>query len=72
MPDWHLHDLRRTGATVMGKLGASDSIVDRCLNHTLPKLTRTYNKSDYKPEMADALQKLADGYDRLMVYGKLT
>jgi integrase len=47
---------RRSGATVMGRLGVPDSIVDLCLNHRPGKITRTYNKSDYKPEMADAFQ----------------
>jgi hypothetical protein len=33
---------RRSGATVMGRLGVPDSIADCCLNHRPGKITRTY------------------------------
>ena len=31
---WTSHDLRRTGATLMGELGVSGETIERCLNHT--------------------------------------
>lgn len=30
---WTMHDLRRTGATLMGELGVPEDIIERCLNH---------------------------------------
>ncbi|WP_264812741.1 tyrosine-type recombinase/integrase, partial [Gluconacetobacter sacchari] len=32
-PDWRLHDLRRTGVTVMARLGIGHHVADRVLNH---------------------------------------
>jgi len=31
---WTPHDLRRTGATHMAKLGVLDGVIEKCLNHT--------------------------------------
>jgi integrase len=41
---WTPHDLRRTGATLMQRLGVSLDIIDRCQNHVLPgsKVRRHY------------------------------
>lgn len=42
---WTQHDLRRTAATIMGELGVSPQVVDRCLNHVeRKKVTRTYQR----------------------------
>ncbi len=30
---WSQHDLRRTGATIMGEMGIPAEVIDRCLNH---------------------------------------
>lgn len=64
---WTAHDLRRTCATQMGRLGIEDGIVDRCLGHAVGKITRTYNKARYEGAMAEAwaawgqeLQRLID------------
>ncbi|MCH1989816.1 tyrosine-type recombinase/integrase [Achromobacter xylosoxidans] len=42
---WTQHDVRRTAATIMGELGFTQDVIDRCLNHTEPKkVTRTYQR----------------------------
>lgn len=52
---WTPHDLRRTGATIMASLQVSPDVIDRCLNHTEQnRITRTYQRYDYRPQMADA------------------
>ncbi len=63
--DWHRHDLRRTAATTMGMLGTIPDIVEAALNHAVihAPLTDIYNKARYLPEVASALQRLADYYD---------
>lgn len=33
LPAWHLHDVRRTGATAMAALGVLSDVADRILNH---------------------------------------
>jgi len=66
---WHRHDLRRTGATIMGELGVDPHIIESALNHTVihSSLSNIYNKSRYSTGVADALQQLADFYDRLIL-----
>lgn len=40
---WTAHDLRRTAATLMAKLGVSSDVIDECLNHKIAgKSTRVY------------------------------
>ncbi|MGN5479650.1 tyrosine-type recombinase/integrase [Cupriavidus basilensis] len=40
---WVPHDLRRTGATLMGELGVHSDVIKKCLNHTEEnKVTRIY------------------------------
>jgi integrase len=62
---WHRHDLRRTAATTMGMLGTIPDVVEAALNHVTihSQIATTYNRSRYRPEVAKALQMLADYYD---------
>lgn len=62
---WTRHDLRRTGATLLGEMGEMPDIVEAALNHTAihSQLAATYNKSRYRPHVAAALQRLADALD---------
>ena len=40
---WTAHDLRRTAATMMAKLGISGDVIDECLNHMIEsRVRRTY------------------------------
>lgn len=65
---WHRHDLRRTGATMLGELGVLPDIVGAALNHTSIRspLAATYNRSRYRPQVAAALQLLADELDKII------
>jgi len=62
---WHRHDLRRTGATMLGEMGELPDIIEAALNHTAihSPLAATYNRSRYRPQVAAALQRLADALD---------
>lgn len=56
---WTPHDLRRTAATQMIKLGISPDVVDRCLNHIEQrKLRRVYMQYKYEEEMQNAWETL--------------
>jgi integrase len=44
VPDFRLHDVRRTVATRLAELGTLDAIVEAVLGHTPAKLKRTYNR----------------------------
>jgi integrase len=62
---WTRHDLRRTGATMLGEMGELPDIVEAALNHVSIRspLAATYNRSRYRPQVAAALQRLADALD---------
>ncbi len=56
---WTLHDLRRTAATGMARLGVAPHVVERVLNHTtgtLGGVAGVYNRFGYEPEMRSALE----------------
>lgn len=62
---WHRHDLRRTGATMLGEMGELPDIIEAALNHVSIRspLAAIYNRSRYRPQVAAALQRLADALD---------
>jgi integrase len=64
---WTRHDLRRTGATMLGEMGELPDIIEAALNHVSIRspLAATYNRSRYRPQVATALQRLADALDRI-------
>jgi integrase len=49
-----LHDLRRSFASGMARIGISIEIIERCLNHSLGGVAAVYNRHDYAAQMADA------------------
>jgi integrase len=56
---WRIHDLRRTVATEMGRLGVAQSIVGKVLNHADRSITAVYNRYDYLTEKRQALDSWA-------------
>ena len=58
MRDFRLHDLRRTGATIMARLGVRPDIIERVLNHSQPSLLGTYQQWEYLEEKRQALSVL--------------
>lgn len=58
---WTPHDLRRTGATMMVKLGVLPEVAERCLNHTEEnRVKRIYQRHSYENEMREAWRLLGD------------
>jgi integrase len=58
---WTAHDLRRTGATLMGELGVRPDVIERCLNHTeQDRMKRIYQRHSYQEEMREAWRLLGD------------
>jgi integrase len=68
---WTRHDLRRTGATMLGEMGDLPDIIEAALNHVSIRspLAATYNRSRYRPQVAAALQRLADALDGIEAGG---
>lgn len=59
IPDWRLHDLRRTAATGMARLNFSPHVVDKVLNHvsgTIRGVAAVYNRFAYLEERRAALE----------------
>ncbi len=58
---WTPHDLRRTGATIMGELGVDGDVIERCLNHIEPnRIKRTYQRQRTDDAKAKAWNLLGD------------
>jgi integrase len=63
--DWRFHDLRRTAATHMVRLGITETIVSRVLNHAVQGVTaQVYALHSYAPEKRSALDRWAAEIDR--------
>ncbi|MFW7268640.1 tyrosine-type recombinase/integrase [Gluconacetobacter sp. Hr-1-5] len=60
--DWRLHDLRRTGVTIMARLGIGPHVADRVLNHvqgTIRGVAAVYQRHEFEAERAAALDTWA-------------
>ena len=64
---WTVHDLRRTVATGLAKLGCSRVVQDRILNHVDNSVSAIYDTHRYDNEARVWLQKWADYLDALTV-----
>jgi integrase len=63
LPEWTLHDLRRTFATGLQRLGFPIAVVESALNHksgTVSGVAAIYARHDYLPEKTKALAAWAD------------
>jgi integrase len=59
VPEWILHDLRRTATTGMANLNIPPHVVDKILNHvggTIRGVAAVYNRASYKEERRGALE----------------
>jgi len=64
---WTPHDLRRSGATLMGDLGIAPDVIEKCLNHTEEnKVKRTYQRQKMESEQAQAWRVLGDRLNLLV------
>src|SRR5260221_4786964 len=59
IPNWTLHDLRRTAKTLMARAGVRPDISERVLGHVIAGVEGTYDRDSYADEKRDALEKLA-------------
>lgn len=60
--EWTVHDLRRTAATGMAKIGVLPHVVEAVLSHVSGAragVAGIYNRADYRPEKRDALDRWA-------------
>lgn len=59
IPHFTPHDLRRTAASFMTKLGVPRLHVEKVLNHSTGDIAEVYDRHDYLPEKRAALEKWA-------------
>jgi integrase len=66
MPNWRLHDLRRTARSLMSRAKVPSKDAERVMGHSLPGVEGTYDRHSYFDEKSDALQRLASLIDGII------
>jgi integrase len=64
--DWRPHDLRRTAATYMGRVGVSRAVIARVLNHLDSGVTSVYDRSTGEHEIEAALRLWGNRLDEIV------
>jgi integrase len=59
LPNWTLHDLRRTAQSLMSRAGVRADHAERCLGRVMPGVRPVYDPYEYLEEKRDAFNKLA-------------
>ncbi|MDE9518751.1 tyrosine-type recombinase/integrase [Xenorhabdus bovienii] len=60
MPNFTIHDFRRTARTHLAALGVDPFVAERCLNHRIKGVEGIYNRHDYFDERKAALAQWCD------------
>lgn len=64
---WTVHDLRRTGATMMGEMGIAENVVEKCLNHAeSSKLVKVYQRQQLLEQRREAFDMLGAKLTQLL------
>jgi integrase len=64
---WTIHDLRRSGASLLGELGVDEAVVERCLGHLPPRrIVKTYQTSKRGEQQRLAFILLGQELERLI------
>jgi integrase len=71
LPQWQLHDLRRTARSLMSRAGVRPDVAERVLGHAIVGVQGVYDRFNYTAEKADALACLAGLIDSIINGGKV-
>jgi integrase len=66
LPNWTLHDLRRTARSLMSRAGVPTDHAERCLGHVIGAVRGVYDKYEYLPEKRRAFEALAALIERIV------
>ena len=66
VPQWQLHDLRRTARSLMSRAGVDSDIAERCLGHAIGGVRGVYDRHEYLDEKRQAFESLAGLVDRIL------
>lgn len=72
--DWRFHDLRRTAASGMARLGIAPHVVEKVLNHisgTISGVAAVYNRYGYDAEKREALEAWGKCLEEMMMPTRL-
>lgn len=68
-----VHDLRRTGSTLLNEFGFNGDWIEKCLAHEEGRSSRgVYNKAEYEPQRRNMLQQWANMIDAWEKGGRYT
>jgi integrase len=56
---WTIHDLRRTGRTLMSRAGVEGGLAERCIGHLPGGVRDTYDRYEFRDEKQRAFEALA-------------
>jgi integrase len=63
---WTLHDLRRTGRSLISRAGVRPDVAELCLGHVIGGVRGTYDRHQYHEEKAQAFEALATQIDLIL------
>jgi integrase len=66
MPQWQLHDLRRSARSLLSRAGVSSEHAERIMGHAIEGVQAVYDRHSYRDEKADALKRLAALIDSIV------
>lgn len=66
MPPWRLHDLRRTGRTLLSRAGVEPDHAERCMGHIVGGVRGVYDRYEFVEEKRAAFVKLGQLVDRIV------
>ena len=66
LPNWTLHDLRRTGRSLMSRAGVPSDHAELCMGHVIGGVRETYDRYEYRDEKARAFEALAAQIERIV------
>jgi integrase len=66
-----IHDLRRTGSTLLHEKGFSSDVIEKALNHTIAGLRGIHNRAEYSDQRRKMLQFWGDYIEGLATEKKI-
>jgi integrase len=66
LPNWTIHDLRRTARSLLSRAGINADIAERCLAHTIGGVRGVYDRYAYHAEKKHAFEALAAQVERIV------
>jgi len=72
LDDFTVHDLRRTGSTLLHEAGFNTDWIEKCLAHEQKGVRAVYNKAEYADQRKDMLQQWANMVDAWIAGKEIT